>query len=102
MTLDRESYLLSPTRPGDTLRSGMAFEDNTARCGNLRCALTERSIIRSEVKAGRRSARQQWLNFFHPRIEEVAALLPVGWGSGVAEVTDREALVESTPWASER
>ena len=58
-------------------------------------------MIRSEVKA---AAGQPVTvaEFFHPRIEEVAALLPVGWGSGLLKVSDCKALVESTPWALER
>ena len=79
--LDRESYLLSPTRPGDTLRSGWRLRTYRA-LRNLRCALTESPSF------DRRSRRppvspSAVAEFFHPRIEEVAALLPVGWGSAL-------------------
>ena len=78
--LDRESYSLAQ-EAGRHLALWMAFED-IPRVAQLKVRPDRESMIRSEVKAadGQPVAVAE---FFHPRIEEVAALLPVSWGSAL-------------------
>ena len=78
--LDRESYFLSH-EAGRHLALWMAYED-IPRVAQLKVRPDRESMIRSEVKAasGQPIAVAE---FFHPRIEEVAALLPVSWGSAL-------------------
>ena len=63
---------------GRHLALWMAFED-IPRVAQLKVRPDREAMIRSEVKA----ASDQPVavaEFFHPRIEEVAALLPARWG----------------------
>ena len=56
----------------------MAFED-IPRVAQLKCRPAREAEIREEVRA----ASGQFIQvteFFHPRVEEVAALLPIKWG----------------------
>lgn len=56
----------------------MAFED-IPRVAQLKCRPARETEIREEVRA----ASDQFIQvteFFHPRVEEVAALLPKAWG----------------------
>ena len=78
--LDRESYSLAQ-EAGRHLALWMAFED-IPRVAQLKVRPDRESMIRSEVKAaaGQPVAVAE---FFHPRIEEVAALLPRKWGESL-------------------
>jgi indolepyruvate ferredoxin oxidoreductase beta subunit len=78
--LDRESYALS-CEAGRHLALWMAFED-IPRVAQLKVRPDRESMIRSEVEA----APDQPVTvaeFFHPRVEEVAALLPERWGGAL-------------------
>ena len=77
---DRESYSLSH-EAGRHLALWMAFED-IPRVAQLKVRPDREAMIRSEVKA----APDQPVTvaeFFHPRIEEVAALLPERLGKAL-------------------
>jgi indolepyruvate ferredoxin oxidoreductase beta subunit len=78
--LDREGYSLAK-EAGRYLALWMAFED-IPRVAQLKVRPDRESMIRSEVKAAV-GQPVTVAEFFHPRIEEVAALLPVGWGSAL-------------------
>ena len=74
---DMEGHELSH-ETGRHLALWMAFED-IPRVAQLKVRPDREAMIRSEVKA----ASDQPVavaEFFHPRIEEVAALLPARWG----------------------
>ena len=77
---DRENYALS-YEAGRHLALWMAFED-IPRVAQLKVRPDREGMIRSEVKA---NADQPLAvaEFFHPRVEEVAALLPVSWGTAL-------------------
>ena len=79
---DRENYALS-YEAGRHLALWMAFED-IPRVAQLKVRPDREGMIRSEVKA---NADQPVAvaEFFHPRVEEVAALLPVSWGAALLE-----------------
>ena len=78
--LDRESYSLAQ-EAGRHLALWMAYED-IPRVAQLKVRPDREAMIRSEVKA---TVDQPVAvaEFFHPRVEEVAALLPVSWGSAL-------------------
>ena len=77
---DAERCALS-NEAGRHLALWMAFED-IPRVAQLKVRPDREAMIRSEVKA----APDQPVNvaeFFHPRIEEIAALLPERWGKAL-------------------
>ena len=78
--LDRESYPLSH-EAGRYLALWMAFED-IPRVAQLKVRPDREDMIRSEVKATT-DQPVTVAEFFHPRVEEVAALLPVSLGSAL-------------------
>lgn len=59
----------------------MAFED-IPRVAQLKCRPAREAEIRAEVRAVPGQCIQV-TEFFHPRVEEVAALLPKKWGQGL-------------------
>ena len=78
--LDRESYSLAQ-EAGRHLALWMAYED-IPRVAQLKVRPDREAMIRSEVKATVDQPAAV-AEFFHPRVEEVAALLPVSWGSAL-------------------
>ena len=78
----RESYALSH-EAGRHLALWMTFED-IPRVAQLKVRPDREAMIRSEVKAAP-DLPVTVAEFFHPRIEEVAALLPQRWGTALLE-----------------
>ena len=79
---ESERYALS-NETGRHLALWMAFED-IPRVAQLKVRPDREAMIRSEVKA----APDQPVavaEFFHPRVEEVAALLPERWGKALLD-----------------
>jgi indolepyruvate ferredoxin oxidoreductase beta subunit len=77
---DRERYSFS-LEVGRHLALWMTFED-IPRVAQLKIRPDREAMIRSEVKAAP-DQPMTLAEFFHPRIEEVAALLPKKWGESL-------------------
>ena len=77
---DQESYSFS-LEVGRHLALWMTFED-IPRVAQLKIRPDREAMIRSEVKATP-DQPMTLAEFFHPRIEEVAALLPRRWGESL-------------------
>lgn len=78
--LVRESYAFS-SEVGRHLALWMAFED-ISRVAQLKVRPDRESLIRSEVKAAF-DQPMTLAEFFHPRVEEIAAMLPRRWGAAL-------------------